>query len=265
MQSYKDNYSIYDENSIFELVVFSTIGDRDEQQDSAGYELKTDGGLVVVCDGMGGHEGGQLASSRSVASMLDIYNSDYPCRNVHDMLVNAAYDIDENIAMLRKNDGSKMKAGSTIAAVVIQNKSLHWLSVGDSRIYIQQNDSLRRITTDHIYMVQLNQQLKSGDIDREYYDKERVNGNSLISFMGAGRLPMIDCNSEIYEVSSGEKILIMSDGLYKLMTDDEINSLLSNFTNIKEAIQAIESKARRISKKTRANRDNMTLALIKIK
>ena len=263
--SYKDSFGIFDENSIYELAAQSVIGDRDEQQDRFGYDMKGDGGITVVCDGMGGHEGGKIASTKSVETIMDIYNRNYPCADYHKLLTDSAYDIDEVVSALKNKDGENMKAGSTLSAVVITDKKMTWLSVGDSRIYLFRDDNLNVLTRDHNYKLELDEKLKNERIDKEYYDSEIKNGASLVSFMGAGRLTMIDCNEKEFELKSEDRILITSDGLYKTLAEDSIKTLLSNFTNIRQAASALESKASRIARNTKSARDNTTLAIIKIK
>ena len=60
----KDNTLIVDENKYIKLSIVSQIGDREEQQDSAGYFVTDNKLFVTVCDGMGGHDNGELASSQ---------------------------------------------------------------------------------------------------------------------------------------------------------------------------------------------------------
>ena len=62
MQGHKDNQQISDNNSKMEIAIKTVLGDRADQQDSFGYELKQEDGLVVVCDGMGGEAMGEEAS-----------------------------------------------------------------------------------------------------------------------------------------------------------------------------------------------------------
>ena len=81
MQNHKDNQLINDENAVINVSIMSVIGDRDEQQDCFGYLLKVNEGIVVVCDGMGGHEGGQIASSISTESFISDYEN---CTNDYD-------------------------------------------------------------------------------------------------------------------------------------------------------------------------------------
>ena len=75
MLNTSDNYTLYDENNVFELALLSVIGDRKEQQDRIGYSLKDTEGIAVICDGMGGHQGGQLASTLAVKNFVDAYDS----------------------------------------------------------------------------------------------------------------------------------------------------------------------------------------------
>lgn len=263
--SYKDSFSLFDENGIYEIAAQSVIGDRQEQQDCFGYDIKGDEGITVVCDGMGGHEGGRLASTKSVQMLLDMYNQNYPCLDYHKLLTESAYDIDEMISMLKKDNGEKMMAGSTLSAVIIKNKKINWLSVGDSRIYLFRNDDMKLLTRDHNYKLELEEKIKNGKIDQEYYDSEISKGASLVSFMGAGRLPYIDCNEQACDLQSEDRILITSDGLYKILNENSIKTLVSNFTNIRQAASAIESKANRTSRNAKAMRDNTTFVIIRIK
>jgi len=153
MQIYDDNYSCSDGNNGMTLSIFSTIGNREQQQDRAGYELKEDGGIVVICDGMGGHEGGQIASTLAVNMLLDRFLETYPCKMIGKMLEDAVVRIDESVADLKHEDGTRMRCGSTLVAIVVKNHELHWVSVGDSHAYILRNGELVQISQDHVYQI----------------------------------------------------------------------------------------------------------------
>lgn len=265
MQLYKDNYIISDENSICEVAVYSVIGDRGEQQDSAGYEMKSNSAIVTVCDGMGGFEGGKLASSLAVEKLLKIYSENYLCENTHTMLIDAVGILDKTVRDLKNELGEWLKAGSTLASVVINEQGLFWLSVGDSRIYIVRDNNLYQVTVDHIYSLKLKKDLAAGTISKDEYNEKIANGEALISFLGIGGLPMCDCNETAFKTLSGDRIIIMSDGLYKLVPDGEVCAILSNFSNMPDALRALDSKAKHYAKSKKILRDNMTLALINIK
>ena len=263
MQSHKNNYKIKDENSVFEIAIFSVIGNRNEQQDSAGYQLKKNEGVVVVCDGMGGHEGGQIASTLATDTILNSYLDEYPVEEPHSWLVDMAFDTDNRIAMLHNTQGDLMKAGSTIVSVFIRDNYLYWLSVGDSRIYIFREGELVRATADHNYRQLLDNQLDSGQITEETYNSKIAQGEALVSFLGVNGLPFVESNDIPFELCSGDRILLTTDGLYKILSDEGIKCIISNFENINDALAAMESKVQRCA--VNISRDNMTVALLRVK
>lgn len=265
MQSFNDNYSFFEENEFLSAAVYSVIGDRSDQQDRAGSFLFPDGGIVTVCDGMGGHSGGAEASKIAVQSVIDAYKNSYPCENIPDLLMNTAVNTDKKIAALCNENGASLNAGTTCVAVVIREKSAYWLSVGDSRIYIYRNGAFKRATTDHNYRLALEEGLASGEISREKYECEKGRGEALISYFGVGNLSIMDCNKMPMTLMSGDKLLLISDGLYKVLSDDEIGRIVANFKNTSETLRMLDAKAKKAAEKNRINRDNTTLALISIK
>ena len=265
MQNFKDNSIIVDENRTFQLAIYSVIGDREEQQDSFGYEINSDDGLIIVCDGMGGHEGGKKASNLAVSEILSSYSDNYPCSDIRHLILNSMKTADEKISNLTHQDGSQMNSGTTAVLIAIQDRQLHWFSAGDSRAYLFRNDEFVRLTSDHIYKALLDEKLVLGEISAEEYESELPQGEALISFLGVGDLSVINSNETAFGLESEDKILLMSDGLYKIVSDEEIKRVIDNFTNLEEAVKALDMKANQLSQKRNINRDNMTIALIKIK
>lgn len=265
MLYHKDQQLITEENTAFQLAALSVIGDRDDQQDSLGYSLKQDEGLIVVGDGMGGHEGGKLASELAVEVFLLHYDESRWSDNQTSVLVEAAKKADEMISQLKNADGALLKAGSTIVSIVVNRKKLMWCSVGDSRAYLMRDGEMVQLTLDHNYHTVLVEKMNAGLLDRREFEQENMRGEALISFLGIGNLALIDYSESPLELKKDDKIIIMSDGLYKIVTDAEIARILDNFNNIGEAVQALELKARKKAKSANESRDNMTVALIKIK
>ena len=264
MQGHKDNQQVSDSNSDLELSILTVLGDREDQQDSFGYELKKGEGLVVLCDGMGGHEGGKLASSLAVDEFLSCYDRAYPCESPVDFLSETTKKANGRVLALKDRNGQTMNAGSTLAAVLISGRQLYWSSVGDSRSYLFRNDEFVQFTLDHNYQTVLLEKKNAGLIDDEELENEKDRVEALISFLGIGELKLIDYNDAALQLMKDDKILIMSDGLYKLVPDEEIARVVLNFNNIGEALQALEMKARKCARMNGISRDNMTAALIKI-
>ena len=254
MQNYKADQLIED-----------GLGDRDDQQDCFGYSLKQGEGLIVVCDGMGGHEGGRLASSVAVNRMISSYDETYPHADAGSFLLGEVHKADKDVYQLAREDGTLLRAGTTISAVLVKDRKLSWVSVGDSRIYLLRDEEFVQITQDHNYRLALDEHLAAGAIGEEEYQRELARGEALISFLGIGELKIIDINTVPFELQKDDRIVLMSDGLYKLASDDEILRILLNFTNISDALQALEMKAKKKAKYATVKRDNMTVALVRIK
>lgn len=265
MRIYKDDQLISDSNSIFEIAAIAVLGDREDQQDSFGFDLKSDEGVVIVCDGMGGYEGGKLASEVAVDCILKEYQDGYPCDNHIRMLTEATKKANDKICTLKSRNGKPLNAGSTIVTVLINRNGLCWCSVGDSRAYLLRDGEFVQLTQDHNYLTVLNEKLNSGMISESEFYIERSKGEALISFLGVGELKLVDCNVHPVELKSGDKIIVMSDGLYKIVSDEEISRIIDNFSNTGEAVMALEMKAKKNAKSKGAVRDNMTVAIMKIK
>lgn len=265
MQNYKDNQLVNDQNAVLDVSILSVIGDREEQQDSFGYSLKVNEGIVIVCDGMGGHDGGQLASNLATELFISEYNNRTSESDICELMLETARQSDLKITELKRSDGQKLNAGSTCVAVVIKDKKVFWCSVGDSRAYLLRGEEFVSLTQDHNYETVLCEKRRAGLIDDEQYEKESKRGEALISYLGIGNLSLIDYNDEPLELESGDKIVMMSDGLYKLVPQTDICSIVQNFTNSSEALQALNTKASRFAKSKSEHRDNMTVAIITIR
>lgn len=214
----------------FDTGIFSIMGTRDHQQDFAGIVQKKKGLAGIICDGMGGLKGGELASSISVNSFVSDYMNRIEGETTENFLMHEAYKMDELIFQLADSQGNILKAGSTVVSVIIEDLKLYWLSVGDSRIYILRNNSILQITRDHNYRMQLNELLQKGEISEERFETESAGrqADALVSHLGMGGLKYIDRNIKPFPVEPDDVILLCSDGLYKSLEDHQIMALLTD-------------------------------------
>lgn len=263
MQFIHDNYNYYEENSSFEVSLKSVIGTREDQQDSAAVRLNYDNGIIVICDGMGGHSGGKLASSIAAEKMAETFNNKPQNADIPATFLNILDILDSEVMNLKNSDGTPMKAGTTLVAAFIEKRIIHWASVGDSRIYIVRGDEIVQVTKDHNYKFRLDNQLTQNKLSLQEYKEKIVDGEALISFIGVGGLELVDINSEPFMLYPDDKVLLTTDGLYKALSNEKILKIISNFSNIKEATDALIKKAQRTTKGS--SLDNTTIAIIKIK
>lgn len=208
--------------------VCSIIGHRDYQQDYAGLLVEADRALAVICDGMGGLRGGETASREAVRLLLTDYDQNPPSDQYTDFLCREAVKMDRLVHGLEDESGMPLRAGSTVVSVIIENGRLHWMSVGDSRIYVLRDSSMVAVTKDHNYRRELDEALKRGDISAEYYEQE-ISGRraeALTNYLGMGGIRRIERNAQPFPLEDGDCILLCSDGLYKRLDEHQIKALL---------------------------------------
>lgn len=246
-----------------EIVCSSGIGMRESQQDAAFIYTDDHQTFSVVCDGMGGVNGGQLASRTAVESFIEYFQKQRDQnRHVTDRWVERLQQIDDIVYSLKDDEGNRLGAGTTLAAIYISEGMLYWLSVGDSHIYVSRGKEFVQVTEDHIYALSLNQQLKKGTISKEQYDKEMERGDALISFVGMGGLLLIDANEEGLALQPYDRIVVCSDGIYRTVNLDQLKTYFCNSETIGEAGQSCVNQ---IEREKNYGQDNYTLVALEVK
>ena len=258
-----DNYIVSDENTLCRIDIFSAIGQRDEQQDCAGFVLLPDSSLTVVCDGMGGLSAGKISSSHVVERITKAYEDCSPLSRPKRFLLKAVATLDSEVHSLCDEKGNRINSGTTLVAAVAVQKTLHWMTVGDSRIYCLRNGCLEKLSCDHTYGEYLKEAYKDGQITEESYQQEIIKGAGLISFIGIGNLKIIDCDT--VSLMSGDRILLMSDGMYKYIPEDVIASVIDTITAVEDVFHTFDSLATQFANKNNIERDNSTIAILSIK
>ena len=193
---------------------------RETNQDAFDTGYFNDGTVwAVVCDGMGGVSGGQVASSlcidKTVNAIKRSYREDMTVNNVKNMLVSAinaanSYVFDESL-----KDRELKGMGTTIVAVVIVNNIAVVAHVGDSRAYIV-NDTIKQITKDHSYVQLL---VDNGKITLE--EAENHPDKNIIT-RAIGIEGFVDVDVDIVDIKDEDILLLCTDGLNGYVRDDDI-------------------------------------------
>lgn len=219
---------------VIRLGVSTTIGTRSTQQDSfskspANYDyiIKHKGLFVSVCDGMGGMQGGEIASKLCSDCIYESYlGSLLPNIQPELLMKEAILRADKAISTMTNRDGQKIRAGTTSVSAIIKENEMHWVSVGDSRIYLYENGRLNQITRDHNYYLELSKRVNAHEITQQEADDD-PHADALISYVGMGGIRIIDSGKIDLDDTNDKVFVLCSDGLYKALADIEIEAIIT--------------------------------------
>ncbi len=189
---------------------------RDSNQDS--YLVNEGLGLFVVADGMGGHSGGEVASSLAVQTfeteVKALKNSQMPVREmIQQVYERASIRIFDKAAI---ESPELMGMGTTLVSCYLDHNRIYVGNVGDSRCYLFHQNSLWQLTEDHSL---LNEQIRSGILKPE--QAANFSGRNVITrSVGYERVVHPDIIER--EIQPGETYMLCSDGLSSLVPDSKI-------------------------------------------
>jgi serine/threonine protein phosphatase PrpC len=201
-------------------------------------------GLFVVADGMGGHDNGQRASHIAISSMAeritrDLFLAPLNSENAgeavsafdEDALVSLLNDAVENAnaAIYKENQRDKTDMGSTITGFMIYGDYAFIFNVGDSRTYMMRGDQIYRLTTDHSLVAQL---VAGGLIqpDDVYTHPQR---SQIFRSLGDKLNVQIDIFKQ--QLHPGDILLSCCDGLWEMVRDPQIESILTTAPDLQTA------------------------------
>lgn len=203
---------------------------RKTNQDCFDYKkISEDISWAVVCDGMGGVNGGDIASQLAVKTIKDCFSKIDFFNDLKDntekILKEAIEKANLEIYLKSKSDKNLIGMGTTIVLVLSLKDKVHVAHVGDSRAYLVSDNSIKQLTIDHSVVQEL---LNDGEITHEEA-KVHPNRNIITRALGLDENVNIDYLTE--NKKTNDKIIICTDGLTDYFDENEI---LDYFKNKKE-------------------------------
>ena len=211
--------------------------------------LREKGYMLIVADGMGGHQAGEVASRMAT----DIISHEYFKQNgaVEKNLAKVLALANKTIFEKASSSDTHKGMGTTCTVLVVIDKAVYYAHVGDSRAYIQKDNSITQITSDHTYVQEL---VNSGDITAEEA-ATHPKRNILTNAMGTKPDMRIDTGKCEYLLEENDRLLLCSDGLYDYLNSNEIKEILIA-NDIKKAADIMIQQA-----KARGGHDNITVVI----
>lgn len=233
------------------------LGARKNQQDCFAVSppelAKEHGLLMVVADGMGGLSDGDKISQAAVGAALNAFFSING--TPEQVLLGLLAYANRAVYRLSGSDGT-LTGGTTILMGLLKDNMFYYLSVGDSRICLYRDGQLYQLNREHIYRMDLALSAVNGEISiGEVYSHQK--GDGLTSYLGMGTLKYIDLPAKPLALLPGDKIILMSDGVYNALTTEEFTAALDAGTG--KAADALHSV---IKSKGYARQDNYTALIL---
>ena len=205
----------------FECISRTHVGlKRKVNEDSV--MVRTDHGLWAVADGMGGHEAGDVAS-RKVAEALARVPDGRDLDNLTDSAVSALEDVNAELIRLARADHRPRTIGSTVVGLAIRGGEYRCFWAGDSRAYRIRGNRIERLTRDHSLVQGL---IDAGMLSREEA-KDHPDANVITRAVGASE--SLEVEIAAGDAEPGDQFLLASDGLTRLVEDDELAKILSSW------------------------------------
>lgn len=217
--------------------------------------------LVTLGDGLGAHIGGSVASAFMVDEFIKAYRRSTlsPAWRLRVALEAANERLYEVSARLSTFKNAPM--GSTLVGAVVENDAVHWVSVGDSPMFLFREKKITRLNADHSLSPIIDERMRRGEITEEealhHPDRHMLQSACL-----GQPLTIVDARTDPYVLKSGDIIIVSSDGILTL-GQNQLEELLS-FGRYNTAGKIADSIIFAVRCADQFRQDNVTVAIVKI-
>lgn len=234
----------------FECVSKTDVGLRRKVNEDS-LLVRTERGLWAVADGMGGHDAGDVASSSVTASLLELPDAE----NLDELVesaVAALKQVNQDLIVLAGAKGTDKSIGSTVVGLAIANGQFRCFWAGDSRGYRIRDRQIVQLTRDHSLVQDL---VDSGMLQPDEA-VDHPNSNIITRAVGVAEELRVDTVSG--DVQRGDQFFLATDGVTRLISDEELAAELSSNPPAHAARNLIETVL------ARGAPDNASLIITKI-
>lgn len=236
---------------------------RSNNEDNFGYDTRY--GIFVVCDGMGGQAAGERASKIAVDTILAFFRQDSRSRAIQvvgrtfegvseraNSLGQAIQLANQSIHEEASRNMSQSGMGSTIVAVLAEDRFFSIANVGDSRIYLLRDGAIQQLTNDHSLVME---QVRRGLMTQEEAESSQMQ-NVIVRSLGVEE--SVEPDLEDHEFAAGDVLLMCSDGLSRYVQDAAIVEVVGRSDSLEKASEDLIGQA-----KAGGSDDNITCLLIR--
>ena len=239
------------------FAIKSDVGQRRKvNEDTAGYfESKNNIPLMMVCDGIGGHNAGEIASAMALMSIGQAWEKTEfnDIEEVYQWLIQKITEANEAIFTRSAQYEDLYGMGTTVVVASIIGNQLMIANVGDSRAYVLRNFQLKQLTEDQSLV---NALLKSGEITPEEAENHP---NKNIVTQSLGVTSSVEIDFVRMTIKNEDTLILCSDGLSDMLSLEEIRNVMNHYSDVEQQVEKAVQEANEAG-----GRDNITVAIAKI-
>ena len=219
-------------------------------------EFQRSGRLILVADGMGGRNGGEVASTLAAESVRDVFLQSGGADDPRSVLIAGFQEAHRAILDLAAREPELRGMGTTCSAAILKQGLMYYGHIGDSRIYLIRGGHAGPLTEDHNVVARMVRNGLLSAEEAQHHEQRSVltaalgmDSESLCGDFPVDPLPLVP----------GDVILLCTDGLHGLVSDEEMALTMSG-QSLTEACRELVARA-----KVRGGPDNITVQLLRVR
>src|ERR1043165_2151390 len=225
---------------------------RDHNEDSLYFDIRDR--VMIVCDGMGGHAGGHIASELAVQvvsnGLRQLRPSDWADEDkVIEAMKGAVFGANDHILSRSRVDAELSDMGTTIVGLAFMRDRVITVNVGDSRIYRVSPQGIEQVSEDHSLVAE---RVRAGLLDPDS-DEAALLGNIVTRALG---MEQVTIDITVEDLMQGDTYLLCSDGLSDLVSDEDMFTIVNSAESLEQACVTLVDLANQ-----RGGIDNINVAL----
>lgn len=214
-------------------------------------ETASRGLLFVVCDGMGGHEAGQIASELATKTFIDVYRN-HPTEDPAEAARSAVQAANRFVLDVARAVPSRKGMGTTMSVLLLVQEQAIVVQVGDSRVYRLRADVLEPLTRDHTWVEET---IAAGIMPREQAENHPYKH---VLTRAVGTEPDVNCDVFTFDSFEGDRYLLCSDGVTNHVNNESIKTALESLGPAEAAWNIVSSAL------AGGGSDNATAIVVKV-
>jgi protein phosphatase len=213
-------------------------------------------GIYIVADGLGGHAAGEVASKLTIDTIEQQHSQNPPgssATSLEEWLKQATIAANEAVLNHQKDNSDNRKMGSTLVMALVVGQNGYIINVGDSRAYHLNSSQIEQISVDHSLVERL---IQIGQITRE---EARTHKQKNVIYSTIGERQKLEIGFYQVSLNPGDRLLLCSDGLSNMVSDEELLKISRQQPDPARAIQVMVDAA-----KQAGGHDNITAIIIQM-